>query len=301
MNISLEDVRAFLVIAELESFSQAADRLAVSQSALTRRIQKIEDHLGARLFNRSTRRVELTAVGREFGPLARRMLGEFERSLGHINDVIQKRRGVVAIASLMTVAFGLLPLVAARFSTAYPNVRMRVLDATGPEILAYVRSGEAEFGIDMEGEPHAEIAFEPLAVERYVLACRPEHPLAGDTPVPWSAIEGHARVVLGPQSGIGRQLRAAVPTLDWQFEMQHLSTVMGFLAAGIGAAAIPSLALTSTTRANLVYRPLTDPEVIRRIGIIRRRGTALSPAVRSLREHVVSEFAAFRKAQGLNE
>ena len=300
MNISLEDVRAFLVIAELESFSQAADRLAVSQSALTRRIQKIEDHLGARLFNRSTRRVELTAVGREFGPLARRMVGEFERSLGQINDVIQKRRGVVAIASLMTVAYGLLPLVAERFATAHPNVRMRVLDATGPEILAHVRSGEAEFGIDMEGEPDAEIAFEPLAVERYVLACRPEHPLAGDTPVRWSAIERHARVVLGPQSGIGRQLRAAVPSLDWQFEMQHLSTVMGFLAAGIGAAAIPSLALTSTNRAHLVSRPLIDPEVTRRIGIIRRRGAALSPAAQSLREHVVSEFADFRKAQGLN-
>ncbi len=300
MNIGLEDVRAFLVIAELESFSQAADRLAVSQSALTRRIQKIEDHLGARLFNRSTRRVELTAVGKAFSPLAHRMVGEFERSLGQINDVIQKRRGVVTVASLMTVAFGLLPLVAERFSAAHPKVRLRVLDATGAEISDHVRSGEAEFGIDMEGEPDAEIAFEPLAVDRYVLACRPDHPLAGETPIRWSTIKGHACVVLGPRSGIGRQLRAAVPTLDWQFEMQHLSTVMGFLAAGMGVAAIPSLALTSVNRADLVYRPLTGPEVKRRIGLIRRRGTALSPAAQSLREHVVSEFAAFRKARGPN-
>lgn len=297
MNIGIEDVRAFLAIAELGSFSKAADRLAVSQSALTRRIQKVEDHLDARLFDRSTRRVALTAVGREFNPLAQRMVGEFERSLGLIGDVIQKRRGVVTVASLMTVAFGLLPGVAGRFGTEHPNVRLRILDATGPEIAGHVRSGEAEFGIDMEGESDAELAFEPLAVERYVLACRPDHPLAGDAPLRWSAIGDRACIVLGPQSGIGRQLRAAVPALNWQFEVQHLSTVMGFLAAGLGAAAIPSLALSSTSAANLVSRPLSDPAVERRIGIIRRRGAALSPAALSLRESIVSAFSDFGGAE----
>jgi DNA-binding transcriptional LysR family regulator len=296
MNLTLDDIRAFLVIAELQSFSQAAERLAVSQSALTRRIQKIEDHLGARLFDRSTRRVDLTAVGREFTPLAHRMLGEFERSLGQIGDVIQKRRGVVTVASLMTVAFGLLPLVAERFNAAHPDVRLRILDATGPEILDHVRSGDAEFGIDMESEPDSEIAFEPLAVEHYVLACRPDHPLAGTGPLRWSALRGHRCVVLGPDSGIGRQLRAAVPALDWQFEMQHLSTLMGFLAAGMRVAAIPALALTSMQPADLMSRPLVDPDVKRRIGIIRRRGAALSPAAQSLRELVTAAFRDFRNA-----
>lgn len=298
MNITLDDIRAFLVIAELQSFSQAAERLAVSQSALTRRIQKIEDHLGARLFDRSTRRVDLTAVGRDFTPLAHRMLGEFERALGQIGDVIQKRRGVVTIASLMTVAFGLLPLVAERFNAAHPQVRLRILDATGPEILEHVRSGDAEFGIDMEGEPDAEIAFEPLAIEHYVLACPPGHPLAGSDPIPWSMVAGHRCAVLGPDSGIGRQLRAAVPVLDWQFEMQHLSTLMGFLAAGMGIAAIPALALTAMRPAELVSRPLVDPDVKRRIGIIRRRGAALSPAAQGLRDEVIAAFRDFRKTAG---
>lgn len=300
MNINLEDVRAFLVISELGSFSQAADRLTVSQSALTRRIQKIEDQLGARLFNRTTRHVELTAVGQDFSPLADRMVGEFERSLRQIDDVIQKRTGLVTISSLMTVAFGLLPVIAERFRAAYPKIRLRILDATGSEISEYVRSGEAEFGVDMEGEPDPQIIFEPLAVERYVLACRPDHPLAGDTPLHWSAIREHATIVLGPNSGIGRQLRAAVPTLDWQFEIQHLSTLMGFLTNSTGAAVIPSLAMTSINPATLVYRPLINPEVKRRIGIIRRPGAVLSPAAQSLREHVISEFAAFRKSHELS-
>lgn len=294
MNVTLEDVRAFMTIADLGSFSQAAEHLAVSQSALTRRIHKIEEQIGARLFDRSTRRVDLTAVGREFRPLAGRMIGEFERSLGHIEDVIQKRRGIVTIASLMTVAFGVLPLVAKRFRVSYPGVRVRVLDATGPEIAERVRSGEAEFGIDMEGEPDTDLAFDPLAVEQYVLACPPDHPLAGHGPLPWSEIMGHFFVALGPQSGIGRQLRAVMPTLEWTFEAQHLSTVMGFLAAGTGVAAIPSLALRSADPTKLVCRPLVEPAVMRRIGLIRRRGAALSPAALSMREHVVAEFAAFR-------
>ena len=301
MNISLGDVRAFVVIAELESFKQAAERLAVSQSALSRRVQKIEDHLGARLFDRSTRRVALTAIGREFVPLAHRMVGEFERSLGRIGDVIQKRTGVVTIASLMTVACGLLPLAAERFGAEHPDIKLRILDATGPDILEHVRSGEAEFGIDMEGAPDAEIAFEALAVEHYVLACRPEHPLAGKTPLPWSAVTGHRCIVLGPDSGIGRHLRAVLPSIEWQFEMQHLSTVLGFLAAGIGVAAVPALALTSANSANLTCRRLTDPGIERRIGLIRRRGAALSPAAQRLREVVISEFAAFRGASGGDE
>ena len=179
MNVSLEDIRAFLVIAELESFSQAADRLSVSQSALSRRIVKIEDHLGARLFDRSTRHVALTAIGREFCRWRIECWGEFERSLDRIGDVILKRggggddcqpddRGVRGCCRRWRRGSG----------AAHPDVRLRILDATGPEIAAHVRSGEAEFGIDMEAEPDAEIAFEPLAVEHYVLAL-PAGPSAG--------------------------------------------------------------------------------------------------------------------------
>jgi DNA-binding transcriptional LysR family regulator len=295
MNVSLEDVRAFLTISELESFSHAAERLSVSQSALSRRIRKIEDHLGIRLFDRSTRHVALTAVGREFLPLAQRMVGEFERSFDQIGDVVQKRRGVVTIASLMTVAYGLLPRVTARFAADHPDIRLRILDATGPEIAGHVRSGAAEFGIDMETGPDAEIAFQPLAVEHYVLACRPDHPLAGDSPLDWSAVRGHRCIVLGPDSGIGRQLRAAVPNIDWHCEVQHLSTVLGFLAAGIGVAAIPAIALGSIRTADLVFRRLKGPEVTRRIGIIRRQGAALSPAAASLRGIVIEVFAEFRR------
>ena len=288
MNISLEDVRAFLTVAELESFSHAADRLAVTQSALSRRIRKIEEQLGARLFDRSTRHVALTAVGRSFVPLADGMIGAYERSLERIGDVIQLRGGVVTVASLMTVAFGLLPAIAVRFGAAHPDMRLRVLDATGPEIRAHVTSGEAEFGIDMESGPDAALAFEPLTVESYVMACRPDHPLAGDGPLAWAALAAHPCVVLGPDSGIGRQLRAMVPTLDWRFEVQHLSTVLGFLSSGAGVAAIPALALRSAGAAGLVHRPLVDPEVSRRIGIVRRRGAALSPAAHALRDDVVA-------------
>jgi DNA-binding transcriptional LysR family regulator len=111
-------------------------------------------------------------------------------------------------------------------------------------------------------------------------------------------VQGHRCIVLGPESGIGRQLRAAVPTIDWQFEIQHLSTLLGFLAAGLGVAAVPALALTSVLPGDLVFRNLTGPEVTRRIGLIRRPGAVLSPAAQSLRTMVVSEFAAFRKARG---
>ena len=87
-----------------------------------------------------------------------------------------------------------------------------------------------------------------------------------------------------------------MPAVDWQFEMQHLSTVMGFLSAGIGVAAVPALALSSLDTDSLAYRRLRNPDIKRRIGLIRRRGAALSPAAQSLRESINFAFAEFRKS-----
>ena len=111
MQISLDDVIAFVRIAKLGSFKEAAEELYVTQSALSRRIKKLEDMLGARLLDRTTRRVSMTVIGKDFLPDAERMIEDFEKSVGDIVDVIQMRAGLVKVATNMTsaVGFGLIP------------------------------------------------------------------------------------------------------------------------------------------------------------------------------------------------
>lgn len=288
MTISIDDLRAVVLVAEEAGFGKAADALRLTQSALTRRLQKVEEELGARLFDRSTRQVRPTALGTEFLPAARRILNEYERSLAGIRDVIAKRRGLVTMTSLMTIAYGVLPGVLGGFNDRYPEIQVRVLDDTGDRIAGHVRSGAAEFGVDMEHPSDPDLGFEPLLTEPYVLACHPTHALAGATPLRWEDMEGRKLAVLGGASGIGRQLEASGRTGRWLFEVQHLSTLMGLIADGRVAGIVPALVLNAHAVAGLVSRPLADPGASRRIGVIRRRGAAMSPAASSLLDHVRS-------------
>ena len=292
MQISLEDIRAFTLVNDLAGFGRAADHLHLTQSALSRRIAKLEDHLGARLLERSTRSVRLTALGREFLPAAHRILREYERSLSAFEDVVARRSGTVAMASLMTVSFGVLPDVLRRFHDDHPGLRIRLLDDTGERIADKVRSGQAEFGVDMDHALHPELRFEPVIWDRYMIACHRSHPLAGDKPVRWSDLAGHRIVGLGEESGIGRQISNAVPDFPWTFEVQHLSSLLGFLTAAAGAGVVPMLAASGLLHPDLVLRPLIAPEMGRRIGLIFREKGELSPAAASLAAHVARELAA---------
>ncbi len=125
MNFELVDLRAFIAVSDLGSFHRAAKALNLSQPALSRRIQKLEESLGAPLLERSTRHVALTMVGRDFIPKVRRFLDEFETSVLSIRDLGARSGGLVSIASVPTAVFYFLPRAISRFSAdlvSFPGV-----------------------------------------------------------------------------------------------------------------------------------------------------------------------------------
>ena len=101
MNFDLADLRAFLSVADFSSFRAASDNLHLSQSALSRRIDKLESALGVALFNRTTRKVELTTIGRAFVPKARSVMRELEDALVGIKEVTDRVSGQVTIACML--------------------------------------------------------------------------------------------------------------------------------------------------------------------------------------------------------
>ncbi len=127
-NCEILDLRAFLLVSETRSFHRAAEILHVSQPALSRRIQKLEQAVGSPLLERTTRSVSTTAVGENLLPLVRRMLEEFDGSLFSLRGREDTRGATVTIACLPTAAFYFLPSVIARFHTPHPYVRVRILD-----------------------------------------------------------------------------------------------------------------------------------------------------------------------------
>jgi DNA-binding transcriptional LysR family regulator len=196
-------------VIELGSFKKAAEDLLVSQPALTRRMQTREDSLGARLLDRTTRSVALTAVGRSFLPAARRIIIQFEESISGIRDVIDIKRGQVTIACLPTIAVYILPKAVKIFGETYPDLRVRILDTTGPNIVEHIRRDEAAFAIDMNpDDPDPDMDYNVVLEDRFVLACRQDHPLADTRPIAWDKLGTLPLITLGTYSGTSRVLSA---------------------------------------------------------------------------------------------
>lgn len=282
MNIDLDDLRAFVATAEMRNFGAAADSIHLSQPALTRRIQKLESVLGVTLLDRTTRRVELTAVGRDFLGRARRLLDDFETSLLSVKEIAERRSGLVSIACIPTAAYYFLPDVVRAFNTAYPAIRIRIVDSGANEVLQSVLNREVDFGITLLGADDPDVLFAPLVEEPFMLACRKDHELAQRSEISWADLAEHRFITVGRSSGnrliVDLGLGRAGIRSKWFYEVQHLSTSLGLVEAGLGIAALPRMSLPSGDHPTIASRPLIDPVVTRTVGLVRRLGVTLSPS-----------------------
>ena len=297
MNFDLGDLRAFIAVAELASFRAASETIHLSQPALSRRIDKLEDALGVRLFDRDTRNVELTAVGRDFGRKARTLLDDLDAMLLGMRDVAANRWGQVTLACIPSTVHYFLPAVLRQYHARFPRIRMHIIDESANEVLAAVVHGEAELGLNMTGSDEPTIEFEPLLSEPFVAACHRDHPLARQRTVTWAEIGHYDFMTIDKASGNRLVLDLALASMRERpqacFETRHVSTLVSFVESGLGVAAVPRLSMPRKGHPSLVSVPIVEPEVTRTVGLIKRRGRSLSPAA----EHLYAMLRAVAQKQ----
>lgn len=294
MNFDLADLRAFVTVADLGSFRAASSTLHISQPALSRRVDKLEQALGFRLLERTTRKVELNAMGRNFIPKARHVLNELESALLGMTDLSDRLRGQVSVACIPSAIGNFLADVVRKFHQAYPRIHVRLLDETASEILLAVGRSEADFGISYLGTQEPDLEFEPLLEEPFVLACRPEHPLAQRRQATWTELAEYECVTLAPGSGnrmlIDQGLSAIAARPAWTCEVRHVPALVSLIEAGIGIGAVPAYAVPANHPAGLVSVPLVEPEIVRTIGITKLRGRPLAPAAQAFHDLLVASY-----------
>lgn len=286
LNFDLNDLLAFRAVAELQNFRKAAESINLSQPAFSRRIEKLEDALGVRLLDRTTRSVTLTAVGRDFARKVNDLLDDLDATLLGIRGVSATRMGEVSIACVPSAVYYFLSKVIRRYHEVYPKIRVRILDASANEVLEAVSRGQADFGLNFIGSQEPDIDFQPLLEERFVAACRRDHPLARERSVAWSDLRRYDFISVSQSSGNRVLLDQALASLRERpqsiYEVQHVTTTLGLVEAGLGVAAVPSMAMPDEDHPLLVSVPLSDPVVKRTVGVIRRKGRSLSPAAQQL-------------------
>jgi DNA-binding transcriptional LysR family regulator len=194
--------------------------------------------------------------------------------------------GEVTIACVPSTVYYYLSQVIRRYRETYPKIRVKVMDASANDVLGAVSRSEADFGLNFIGGQEPDIEFTPLLEERFVAACRRDHPLARKRRVTWQELGAHDYIGISQSSGnrlLIDQALAGVPGRPQSlYEAQHVTTLLGLVEAGLGVSVVPSLAMPGQDHPLLVSVPLEEPVVTRRVGLIRRRGRPLSPAAQQL-------------------
>jgi DNA-binding transcriptional LysR family regulator len=292
MNFDLADLRAFLSVADSGSFRAASDVLHLSQSALSRRVDKLEEALGVQLFTRTTRKVELTAVGRAFVHRARNVFDELDSALLGIADVAERLSGEVTLACVPSAVGHFLPSVFEEYHQRYPGIRVRVHDESSSNVLLAVTRGDAHFGVTYIGTQESDIDFLPLIEEAFVLACPSNHPFADRDSVRWMDLGEHPYIALAQGSGnrflIDQALAHSISRPRWFCEVNHVPALVSLVAAGLGIGVVPRMALPPDGTVGLVAVPLVEPTVSRTLGLITRRGKPMPTGARLLYEMLIA-------------
>ncbi|EFE08723.1 LysR family transcriptional regulator [Citrobacter youngae] len=282
MKHELSSMKAFVTLAESDSFNKAAKLLNITQPALTRRIKKMEEYLHTPLFERTTRKVALTKAGKMLLPQARDLIRSLDETIFNISEMnTHHHHGMVTLSCIPTAVFYFLPLAIGKFNELYPNIKVRILEQGTNNCMESVLCNEADFGINMNNITNASIDFTPLVNEPFVLACRRDHPLANKQLVEWQELLQYKLIGVRPSSGnrllIEQHLADKPWKLDWFYEVRHLSTSLGLVEAGLGVSALPGLAMPQTPHPTLIGIPLIEPVIRRTMGVIRRKDAVLSP------------------------
>lgn len=178
-HLSTRQLDAFLALAEQRNFTRAAAQCHLSQPAFSALIRALEDDLGLRLFDRSTRHVDLTGEGQNFLESARRIRGEITAALAAVRDAATLQRGRVAVALLPSLAAGWLPGVLAAYRSAYPGIEIDIADVLSEPCIERVASGKADFALAAIRADTPELQAEPFCSDDSTWSARPTTPWPG--------------------------------------------------------------------------------------------------------------------------
>jgi DNA-binding transcriptional LysR family regulator len=280
-DVGARQLEAVLALAEYGSFVAAAARLRISQPALTRMLKRLETQLGVRLFERSTRRVQITAAGREFAAVAERMLNDLGITVQSVREVAQERRGLVVISCVMSVAVGRLPRMIAAYRGDRPGVEIHVREGVYASILEDVRSGVADFGISYVDELPDFAVGTALGRETFHAVVPARHALAGRRSIALAELAAHPIVALPTESRTRRTIDAAAVTAGLQLHQRvvvnQIATLLALVGAGVGVGVVPGGATRGPLVRGLRFIPLAEPKLVRRLGLIALREREATP------------------------
>ena len=306
MDVTLRQLRAYLAVLEAASFSEAARAMHLSQAALSGLIKELENRMGVRLLDRTTRSVSRTVVGEAFEPMVRRVLANLDEALDSVTSLKELRRGLVRVAAPETLSCTLLPELIARYSSSHPGVDVRFDDVPIQQVLAGLQNGSTDIGFGPAGVMAGVLADE--SVETHLIcadplwvALRTDDPLTKGEAVSWKDLRD--RPLINYMPNIAINVLSQVPPRHHPKQMvpvHRVNTALSMLRVRQGVVICPSMAGSLVRGFGLTFLPLRQPTVTWKIALFARRRASLSPAVESFLNFTL-DFAPNWAATGLEK
>ncbi|MFI4989680.1 MAG: LysR family transcriptional regulator [Solirubrobacterales bacterium] len=267
------------------SVSSAAEALSYTQSAISQQIAALEAETGMALLERHPRGVSLTAAGQTLVGHAEGILARLDTAEAALSAIAGLRGGRLRMASFPTAGSTLMPVAIANFREAYPDVELTLAEGEPEEIVPRLRAGELDLALLFEfadEQPLPEdLARSPLLEDPMYLALPREHRLAKKAKLRLSELHGEAWVQTSSSSPCARHVVRCCHAAGFEptvsFESDDYQTVQGLVAAGVGVALIPELAL-SVVRDDIVTRALSPAPPVRQVIAATPAGARLVPA-----------------------
>src|SRR6185503_9529089 len=256
-------------------------------------IRELEAEVGLRVFDRSTRSVELTQHGAGFLRIADRILDEIDRALDDLKAVAGRQRGSVVISAAASfITYVLVPAVAV-MAEKYPNITVRLLENTTTGVSRQVRDGEADIGITTLWSAEDDLETEMLLRDAFGVVVPSGHAIAqASGKLTWRALKGVSLVSLPPGAGvrvlIEQNPEVAALIKSPTYEVSSVSALKPLIERGVGIAALPALAA----------RPLFRPTIRRELHILKRKGRSLTPATAQMARIILDELHKLELGQG---
>jgi DNA-binding transcriptional LysR family regulator len=294
--VQIETLKIFCDLVETRSFSQAAERNFVTQSAVSQQVRGIETKFKRRLLERvrGRRELHLTQAGEAFYRSSREVLAAYAQLEESMRGLSGTVGGTVRVATVYSVGLHELPPVVREFMSQFPKAKIDLEYSRTTRVVRDVLSGVVELGVVAYPEKRRGLEVVALGGDRLVFICRPEHALARRKRLRASDLQGqsfiHFERDIPTRRATDRILRAHNVTVQRVAEFDNIETIKRAVEVGLGVAIVPRPSVLDEQRSGqLAVVPLSEPEWQREVGVIYRSdrtlGTAARKFVELLRQH----------------
>ena len=297
--MEMQQLRYVVAVARTGTFSRAAAQCRVSQPSLSQQIQKLEDELDERLFDRRKRATKLTAHGEMFLHRAVRILAEVDAAKREAADARDLLRGTLTVGVLPTIAPYLLPDVMRQFTERFPGVEIVVQEDTTARLLKLAHEYEIDFALASQPIQDERLQVKELFAEELLLALPPGHPLTRKRTVAFADLDGERLIVMKEGHCLGGQVLGFCERRDLKpkisFRSAQLETVQALVCAGLGLSLIPAMAAQRKREDLPEYRSLQAPRPERTIVALWPKHRPPARAANELLKMLSARFSGSRR------